>query len=499
MVKIILTLSVFLSLLFLPLSAEPNLKNIEELIAGWQMEEAKQKIDSFEKAPAYIMGLYEFYSGNYKAAENHFKQVSGIYKGWLTHIEKVLPLVSKFKKVETDYFIINYAGKDEIIALYLKEILDNSVRNLMEVLKWKPKEKVILEIYPDRESFQTASTLTDQQIKVSGAIGICKFNRNMIASPKVLKFGYNWPDTVVHEYVHYIIGKITGIKNMPLWLNEGLAKYLEVIWRKNNNNLDPVEVNYLIQARETNKWVAFEKMKHGMPTLETADEVKLAFAQVQSMVEYMVEIYGWKSMRELLYNLKYESSGKSFYKVYCKSVEDLRMEWEEYIRGLDLKFVPGAGGPSYAFNEDPGSALSEWVSDIAVTDVKIADRFRKKGKYKIAIKKYNEALRKEPGNAVILNLLAKAQLQVGNIEAARKIFLRAVKANRSYAPPYFHLGKLLLNENKKEEAEEYMIEYVYISPFNPESHELLKIIYGKLKDKKKTYRENKILNILNRN
>ena len=37
-------------------------------------------------------------------------------------------------------------------------------------------------------------------------------------------------DTISHEYVHYVITRKWG-KQIPLWLHEGLAKYLEARWR----------------------------------------------------------------------------------------------------------------------------------------------------------------------------------------------------------------------------------------------------------------------------
>lgn len=490
--KILSLVLSYLSLIFLPLQAE----NVEKLIFSWQMDEAKKIIESMETPQYHISGLYKFYSGDYKEAQKYFKQSPVKYTHWLKLVEKIIPITENFEEIKSDYFVIRCTGKDKISGIYLKEILDIAAKNLFRKFNWKPEDKVILEIYPDRESFQIASTLTDKQIKVSGAIGICKFNRLMMASPRILKFGYSWADTATHEYVHYIIGRITGLKNVPLWFNEGLAKYFEVIWRKDKNELEPIDINFLIKAKNTGQWVEFEKMKRGMPTLDTKDEVILAYAQVQSMIDYLNINYGWNKIKEVVYKLKNNSAEKSFKEVYGKSISELRMEWEKYIKNTELKITPGASGPSYAFNEDPGNALSEWVSEIALTDIRIANRFKAIGKYELAIRKYSQALKKDKGNAVILNMLARVQMITGESEKAKKNFLLAVKSNTSYAPPYLHIGKLLIDEGNFTEAEKYIMNYIYISPFNPESHKLLLNIYEKTGFKHKAERETRILNIL---
>ena len=47
--------------------------------------------------------------------------------------------------------------------------------------------------------------------------------------------------------------------------------------------------------------------------------------------------------------------------------------------------------------------------------------------YEIAIKKYNQALNKDPGNAVVLNMLAKVQMLAGETKNAKKHFIHAIK------------------------------------------------------------------------
>ena len=48
----------------------------------------------------------------------------------------------------------------------------------------------------------------------------------MVTSPKAVVRGYDWLDTLAHEYVHFVVGNASK-NTVPIWMHEGLAKYLE--------------------------------------------------------------------------------------------------------------------------------------------------------------------------------------------------------------------------------------------------------------------------------
>ena len=45
----------------------------------------------------------------------------------------------------------------------------------------------------------------------SGTIAICKYNKLMFTSPKAMLRGYEWLDTLSHEYVHFVISVISNL------------------------------------------------------------------------------------------------------------------------------------------------------------------------------------------------------------------------------------------------------------------------------------------------
>src|SRR6185436_16415221 len=94
----------------------------------------------------------------------------------------------------------------------------------------RPEGKIRVEIYPNKEDFSKASTLSLETLERSGAIGICKFHRLMIMTPQALPIGYRWLDALSHEYIHLTVNEMSASK-AELWLHEGTARYFETAYR----------------------------------------------------------------------------------------------------------------------------------------------------------------------------------------------------------------------------------------------------------------------------
>jgi Flp pilus assembly protein TadD len=111
----------------------------------------------------------------------------------------------------------------------------------------------------------------------------------LLVSPRSLSGGFDWEDTVAHEYIHLVVSYRTGDR-APVWLHEGLAKHLEIRWRRSSGGgLSTHQQSILAQALQTGEFVPFDKFKHSMAFLDSGHEAALAFAQVSTMVAYLLE------------------------------------------------------------------------------------------------------------------------------------------------------------------------------------------------------------------
>ena len=140
--------------------------------------------------------------------------------------------VQQLKTYTSPHFILRLEDeRDGILAEYALTALENAYEFLGRDLGYWPKAPVRVEIFPDHERFHAASSLSKRDIEVAGAVGICKFDKVMLLSPRVLLRGYRWLDAMVHEYVHYAIVKLSDDK-APIWIHEGVAKHEESRWRR---------------------------------------------------------------------------------------------------------------------------------------------------------------------------------------------------------------------------------------------------------------------------
>ncbi|NIM03744.1 tetratricopeptide repeat protein [bacterium] len=468
--------------------------------------EKPQKADSFR-----LLGLAHFYQGNYEKAIEYLQTASLMEPGnaqrkrLLYFVEGTKEITEEFSDYSSEHFALHLADKDNLLVEYALEALEKAYQEIQKELNYFPEEKILVEVYPTTEGFTHASSLSPRQIEVSGAIGICKFNRIMIISPRCLVYGYRWLDALAHEFIHYVLAKLTGL-NMPLWLNEGLAKYHETRWRvQQPNYLIPVYKNALSVAARERKWVDFWKMKRGMPSLESREEVILAFAQVSLAVDYLLRHQGRNKLTHFLHEL-----GKTAGKGKEESFEQMEKRWDalfrrffgmdqkkfqgilkDFLQEMDLEQTPGVALDSFKLKEEGKEVdeLEEYIGVGARGHVRLGDMYRQRRRHNVALIQYEKGLRKEPNNHVILNKIGKTCSELGRFGEAEESFKKSLQVNPNYGPTYTNLATLYFIQEKLIPALENYQESNHINPFNPLIHKYMGLIHYRLGEEAKAKRE----------
>src|SRR3989339_500945 len=305
------------------------------------IRERKEKFTAGEIV--FMESLAAFFGGDYPKS----RELSGrpdFPEGeetgyWKDLIGKTWQRHREFREFSTPHFSIRVTEKDLLLARYLEKYLEKIYAEIGALFRYSPEEKIIVEVYPDKESFQDCSTLSYEELKRSGTIGICKFNRIMILSPRLLAYGYSWVDSLAHEYVHWILSKITHM-NLPLWLNEGVAKWAEKKWRAANDSYpDSFTSTYLARLKE-GEWIPFSDFLYGMPSLENQEKISLAFTEVSFLVRHAEEEHGKDRLIDFLHGLGgktefEEAFKKHFGKEITLFVEEgkealAKKEWTKY-------------------------------------------------------------------------------------------------------------------------------------------------------------------------
>lgn len=439
---------------------------------------ARSMLDLVESGSATLENvppsLYYLSTGDYERALAELDVETNGQLPWLEgYLRSLIGFTSGMTSRRTERFLIFTAPAEDFLAEYAAEALERSAGRIEALLGHRTKAPVRVEIYPDEESFSAASTLTPEILERSGAIGICKFHRLMILSPRSLPLGYRWMDALSHEYLHLVINEMTATK-AELWFHEGTARYFETAYRMDPPEyLSPGQQTKLRHAAAGDDWISFERMSPSLVYLKNQDEVGLAFAEVAYAVSQLVEQKGTRKFSGFLASLGRKPFWESFRKTFGFSRAEFETHLRESVSRESWPDVRGAMDDRIFFQSMEESAF---IGADAQGKSRLGDRMRIRGNYEAALIEYEKALRMEPDNAILLLKAARTLLALNNPAAALEKLEKAVRMNPNYATPRLELAKLV----PPEQALVHLKEANAINPFDPEVHALMAGVYERL-------------------
>ena len=130
---------------------------------------------------------------------------------------------------------------------------------------------------------------------------------------------------VAHELTHLVIEQVTSnpYNDLPTWLDEGLAMYTE-------GPLESAFANQLRSAVLGDELISVPSLSS--PFSAYADKATLAYAQSQSVVEFLINNYGQAKMSALLAAFHEGSSyDGALWKVYGFDMDGLNKVWRDYV------------------------------------------------------------------------------------------------------------------------------------------------------------------------
>ncbi len=482
---------------------DPRVKQGGEYLEAWRISEAERiaaalvKENSRSAAALDLSAEVAFYQGRYDEAARLVEQALAIDSGGeerqalRLRMQRTRDTVGKLKRFESDHFIIFLDdAKDGILLPYAIDALEKSYRALGQELGYFPPSKVRVEIAPDSLAFNAVSTLSRRDIEETGAVGICKFNKIMTISPRVLAQGYRWLDSLSHEYLHYAIVAASDNK-APIWLHEGMARYFETLWRRADKSkaaadyLTPSNRTLLAQALAKNRFVGFKKMEPSLIYLETPEEVQLAYAEAASAVDFLVQRKGDGAMRALLSELKSRPTPEAIEKILAKPYAAFETDWKEFLKAKQLQEIEGSRVRRLKVvegqKEDEETVeLKEIQSEIARNRTHIGDQMLERGRPSAAVEEYRRALRASPRSPIILNKLARVLIKQARYEEALPHLEKALEMDPDSVGTYVQLGRLHHAKKDFAAAKADLEAAIQLNPFNPEIYRLLADAYSAL-------------------
>lgn len=482
---------------------ERMLEDTNVHISNWQMADAKQGIDAmlaegFGTNPDVIFtqGRHAFFSGQYDQAIDLLDQAITVapdesarraYQGLRGLIQNTHETTQSYKEFTSPngYFVIRVEpGKDEILIPYAFETLERAYEQFAEDFGYRPPPPVRVEIYPTAATLAKVSSLTEEEIKTSGTIALCKYNRLMFTSPKALLKGYGWRDTLSHEYAHLVITQSSN-NTVPIWMHEGLAKFQERRWRGSGGDvrlMQPTSENLLAKGVKDNELITFEEMHPSMAKLPSQDATALAFAEVYTVMEYILKEKGEGVFADLLKLMRQTGDAeKAIEQLFGVPFKAFQRNWMTYLRQR----------PSKAFDEEmvfveklqfkddnPGSDLLEIGQKEARDMIHLGELLQARKRYGAAVVEYKKA-RELIGdrNPVLQTRLAECLIILGRHQEAVDALAMSLDYYPSYHNTHVLLGEALYKLGRGPEAEVSMMEAVGINPFDPKPHQYLAKIY----------------------
>ena len=427
-------------------------------------------------------GRLAFEQGRYRDA---LKVLGGRDDVFVKLVQDTLRLTQGSVHVESEHFIFTYPpGKDAVLAPYALETLEKMRAALGEDFGFVPPEKVRVEVFNDGHELSSVSTLTYQQIKTTGTIAICKFNKLMITSPKAVLRGYDWQDTLAHEYVHWVVSRATDDRT-PVWLQEGLAKYFESRWRGGAGlSMSPSTLSLLGQHLKSNRLITFAQMYPSMAMLPTAEDAATAFAEVFFAIDYWVKTYRLEGLRSLFQWLRNGLGDQAaIERTTQKSFERFQLDWREYLKTLtypaksskvsEVKVVLKEGAGNLAFGD-----FVEVQESGARRMAHLGELMRQQNRIKAAVTEYAKAYQEGgDGYESISDKYALSLVDTGNTELAAKVLRSSLRDHPSSPALLIHLGRINLKKERWNEAKTNFLEALSSDPFDPEIHLSLLRIY----------------------
>ena len=443
-------------------------------------------------ATLFVRGKFAFHAGDYDAAYAALQQAVTIAPS-IDAVRSLHALVADTREVVRDYathttadglFEIRYdASRDAVLIPWAEETLEAAYYEIGYDLGYWPTPPIRVEIYPRAATLARVSSLTEEAIETSGTIALCKYNKLMFTSPRATLRGYAWRDTLSHEYVHYLIGHRVRA-DLPIWFHEAVAKYLEARWTgRRAMRMDPSREELLTERIAADALITFEQMHPSMAYLPSPDDAATAYAQVFTVVEYLIARRGPGVLRRLLERV---ADGADIVAAFEGELGEpfttFERNWLRTLRERPPVTIPGTFREEMQLRErarpeGSGEALPTAADEF----MRLGELLRARGLLAAAVAEYEKAeLLLGRANPMLQNALAAAQLDLDAPARALEALEDVVHWHPSYYVSHLNRGAALNALGDAAGAAAALELAGGINPFDPEVHRQLAIAYDAL-------------------
>lgn len=490
-----LTLAVFLG----ASTPAPGLANAQHdqqfdiAIGQWQLPHAIAKLNRHPKSSEdqRKLGIVAFHRGDYKQA---IASLQAALPGTDPNTRKKLePLLEQAKAGHKLFagrplakdsahrvFAVFANPKDEVLQPYVFDAIAKAQPRLTAAFGPLPSVPARFEFIQTPADLAKITDLPLDAVYKTGTIGITKYHRIMMASPRITMTGYDWIDTVVHEYVHFLVS-IRTFNRTPVWLHEGLAKFFEQSWKSGAPpRISKTQASLLDNAFKNNTLVTLKQMHPSIALLPSQSQAALAYAEVQTMIAFLQKTRGSQAISAVLDQVaKGASASQAFGQSYKKGWDAFYADWKRDTAQRVAKMQKEAFVPQRFANpnRDPSAALpdvfSRLESGAARKYARLAVLLAQRGHEAQAIMQFEKALMQAPSIAKdpkLARRLGRLYLDQGQGARAWRFLKQAAQHEPDDAFLATLEAKAALSQSRKDLAGQAAMRALAINPMIPDLH-----------------------------
>lgn len=449
-----------------------------------------------DPALALLRSRLAFFEGRYADAVTALEPVpeGSLGPGWEGYrrlARATRDATADFVEARSEHFRLRHApGPDEALVPLALETLERIHDRVGDALGYRPEGPVIVEVLPTGSAFIACSGIDREAVETTGTIALSKWDRILLTSPRAVARGYPWVDTLNHEYVHFVVSRLSG-NQVPVWLQEGLAHFLENRWRGGEpGELSPYEETLLARASRTGEFITFEQMHPSMAYLPSAEASTQAFAQVATVVQHLARVAGMDGIRRAIDEVARGTDPReAISRVAAMPFPAFEEGWRRLLKDRGLREIAEVGllkaqvvdAPADVDPKDPAGGEEDEIlkadRDRAEFS-RLGDLLRVRGRFRASLLEYRKAEGASPLHSPALaNKIARAQLGAGQYDAARDTLRRSLDLYPQFTATRVALGEAFRGMKDWEGARRELEASLYLNPFDPRVRSWLAQIY----------------------
>lgn len=512
---ILTTLGLGASLLTSSVAAPNPDQAFDRAIAQWQLPVAIAQLPPKAQGPRALRkkGVLAFHRGDYEATIDALSAaLPGLDPAQAGEARDLLDKAKAAQRLfagrplhssqDGKVRVIFSNPKDEVLAPYFFEAIRAATPRLVAAFGPLPSVPARFEFIQSPADLAKITTLPLDAIYTTGTIGITKYHRVMMASPRITLTGYEWLDTAVHEYVHFLVS-IRTFNRTPVWLHEGLAKFYESSWRRAAPpTITSTQASLLDAAFRENRLITLEQMHPSIALLPSQSEAALAYAEVQTMIAFLQAQRGPGAIASVLsrvangadaataFGQSYQKGWDAFYADWKKdtAARVAKMRKKAFVpqrfAEKDRRFAPLDASPPDVFSRleagparkharlatllaqrgHEAQAIAQFERALKAApkiakDPKLARRlgelYLDQERGSIAYRYLSTAAQQEPQDAYLATLQAQAALAMGRKDLAQNAAQRALAQNPMIPQLHCILSELSTDPKRRAHEETY--------------------------------------------